>query len=104
MTRNLAVEWGRYGIRVNGIAPGPIEDTEGMSRLVPEPIKEKIDKQIPLARFGRITDIENAAVFSAPTRQVISTASHLVVDGGQWLTEQRRFIENFLCSKSVRNI
>jgi peroxisomal 2,4-dienoyl-CoA reductase len=41
LTRNLAVEWGRYGIRVNAIAPGPIGDTEGMKRLVPEPIKEK---------------------------------------------------------------
>src|SRR5207245_550408 len=40
LTRNLAVEWGRYGIRVNAIAPGPIEDTEGMKRLVPGPVKE----------------------------------------------------------------
>ena len=48
LTRNLAVEWGRYGIRVNGIAPGPIEDTEGMKRLVPEPIKERLKKNIPL--------------------------------------------------------
>ena len=37
LTRNLAVEWGAYGIRVNAIAPGPIEDTEGMKRLVPQP-------------------------------------------------------------------
>ncbi len=44
LTRNLAVEWGRYGIRVNAIAPGPIEDTEGMKRLVPEPIKERIQE------------------------------------------------------------
>src|SRR5688500_5750423 len=44
LTRNLAVEWGRYGIRVNVIAPGPIEDTEGMTRLVPEPIKEQIGR------------------------------------------------------------
>src|SRR6185295_7299261 len=42
LTRNLAVEWGRHGIRVNAIAPGPIEDTEGMRRLVPEPIKQKL--------------------------------------------------------------
>src|SRR5689334_22535980 len=63
LTRNLAVEWGRYGIRVNGIAPGPIEDTEGMKRLVPEPVKERLVKVIPLGRFGRIADIEKAAVF-----------------------------------------
>src|SRR5439155_26609255 len=48
LTRNLAVEWGRYGIRVNAIAPGPIADTEGMKRLVPELIKDKLKKNIPL--------------------------------------------------------
>src|SRR6266446_3214165 len=63
LTKNLAVEWGHYGIRVNAIAPGPIEDTEGMKRLVPEPIKEKIRQRVPLGRFGLIKDIENAAVF-----------------------------------------
>ena len=45
ITRNLAIEWGKFGIRVNGIAPGPIADTEGMKRLVPEPIKEKLEKE-----------------------------------------------------------
>src|SRR5262245_46995392 len=63
LTRNLAVEWGRYGIRVNAIAPGPIADTEGMSRLVPEPVKDMLKKRVPLGRFGLIKDIENAAVF-----------------------------------------
>src|SRR5207247_6022759 len=52
LTKNLAVEWGRYGIRVNAIAPGPIEDTEGMKRLVPEPIKEKIRQRVRLGRSG----------------------------------------------------
>src|SRR5437868_5699665 len=52
ITRNLAVDWGKYGIRANGIAPGPIEDTEGMKRLVPEPVKEKLRKRVPLGRFG----------------------------------------------------
>src|SRR4029078_4121064 len=54
ITRNLSVEWGPYGIRVNGIAPGPIEDTEGMKRLLMPPLKEKMMKKIPLQRFGRI--------------------------------------------------
>src|SRR5262249_57936303 len=44
LTRNLAVEWGRYGIRVNAIAPGPIADTEGMKRLRPCPATTKITK------------------------------------------------------------
>src|SRR6187200_1065370 len=46
LTRNLAVEWGRYGIRVNAIAPGPIEDTEGMTRLVPAPVREQLKKNV----------------------------------------------------------
>jgi len=85
LTRNLAVEWGRYGIRVNGIAPGPIEDTEGMKRLVPEPIKEKLKKNIPLGRFGRITDIEKAALFLCSDAASFINGAVLVVDGGQWL-------------------
>jgi peroxisomal 2,4-dienoyl-CoA reductase len=85
LTRNLAVEWGRYGIRVNGIAPGPIEDTEGMKRLVPEPIKEKLKKNIPLGRFGRIADIEKAAVFLCSDAASFINGAVLVVDGGQWL-------------------
>lgn len=85
ITRNLSVEWGRHGIRVNGIAPGPIEDTEGMKRLLPEPLKEKITKKIPLGRFGRIADIENAALFlTSPAAGYINGVT-LVVDGGQWL-------------------
>jgi peroxisomal 2,4-dienoyl-CoA reductase len=89
LTRNLAVEWGRYGIRVNGIAPGPIEDTEGMKRLVPEPIKERLRKGIPLGRFGRIADIEKAAVFLCSDAASFINGVTLVVDGGHWLTGTR---------------
>ena len=86
LTRNLAVEWGRHGIRVNGIAPGPIEDTEGMARLVPEAVKEKMKRRIPLGRFGRIRDIEQAAVFLCSTGASFINGATLVVDGGQWLS------------------
>lgn len=89
LTRNLAVEWGRYGIRVNGIAPGPIEDTEGMKRLVPEPVKDKLRKNIPLGRFGRIKDIESAAVFLCSDAASFINGAMLVVDGGQWLSAAR---------------
>jgi 2,4-dienoyl-CoA reductase [(3E)-enoyl-CoA-producing], peroxisomal len=85
LTRNLAVEWGRYGIRVNAIAPGPIEDTEGMQRLVPEPIKEKLRKRVPLGRFGLIKDIEAAAVFLCSDAASYINGAVLVVDGGHWL-------------------
>src|SRR5215813_5195349 len=89
LTRNLAVEWGRYGIRVNAIAPGPIEDTEGMKRLVPEPIKEKLRKRIPLGRFGLIKDIENAALFLCSEAGNYINGAVLVVDGAHWLASNR---------------
>jgi len=85
LTKNLAVEWGRYGIRVNAIAPGPIGDTEGMKRLVPEPIKEKLRQRIPLGRFGLIEDIENAAVFLCSDAANYINGAVIVVDGGHWL-------------------
>jgi peroxisomal 2,4-dienoyl-CoA reductase len=89
LTRNLAVEWGRYGIRVNAIAPGPIEDTEGMQRLVPEPVKQALRKRIPLGRFGRIADIESAALFICSDAASYINGTILVVDGGQWLSTSR---------------
>jgi 2,4-dienoyl-CoA reductase [(3E)-enoyl-CoA-producing], peroxisomal len=85
ITRNLSVEWGHQGIRVNGIAPGPIEDTEGMKRLVPEAVKTQIARKIPLRRFGRISDIENAALFLASDAAAYVNGVTLVVDGGHWL-------------------
>jgi 2,4-dienoyl-CoA reductase [(3E)-enoyl-CoA-producing], peroxisomal len=89
LTRNLAVEWGRYGIRVNAIAPGPIEDTEGMKRLVPEPIKERLRKTIPLGRFGLIKDIEAAALFLCSDAASYINGVVLVVDGGHWLAANK---------------
>lgn len=89
LTRNLAVEWGRYGIRVNAIAPGPIEDTEGMRRLLPEPVKDRLRKNIPLGRFGRIADIEKAALFLCSDAASFINGTVLVVDGGQWLASNK---------------
>jgi len=89
LTTNLAVEWGSYGIRVNAIAPGPIGDTEGMKRLVPEPIKEKLKKRIPLGRFGLIKDIECAAVFLCSDAAAYINGAVIVVDGGHWLAASR---------------
>lgn len=85
LTRNLAVEWGAYGIRVNAIAPGPIEDTEGMKRLVPPEIKERLRRRIPLGRFGRIRDVEQCAVFLCSDAASFINGAIIAVDGGQWL-------------------
>ncbi|MFN2452908.1 MAG: SDR family oxidoreductase [Pyrinomonadaceae bacterium] len=89
LTRNLAVEWGAHGIRTNAIAPGPIEDTEGMTRLVPEEIKERLRHRIPLKRFGRIKDIEQAAVFLSSDAARFINGATLVIDGGHWLAANR---------------
>lgn len=89
LTRNLAVEWGRYGIRSNAIAPGPIEDTEGMKRLVPAEVQERLRRGIPMGRFGRIRDIEQAAVFLCSDAASFVNGAILVIDGGQWLAANR---------------
>src|SRR5207245_8108845 len=89
LTKNLAVEWGHYGVRVNAIAPGPIADTEGMKRLVPEPIKEKLKRRIPLGRFGLIRDIENAAVFLCSDAASYINGAIIVLDGGHWLAANK---------------
>ena len=85
ITRNLSVEWGKHRIRVNGIAPGPIEDTEGMKRLLPDALKEKITRKIPRGRLGRIADIENTALFLCSDAASYINGVTLIVDGGQWL-------------------
>ncbi|HEX8129885.1 MAG TPA: SDR family oxidoreductase [Pyrinomonadaceae bacterium] len=85
LTQNLAVEWGRHGIRTNAVAPGPIEDTEGMKRLLPPALKEKLQRRIPAGRFGRIRDIEQTAVFLCSDAASFINGAIIVVDGGQWL-------------------
>ncbi len=83
LMRNLALEWGRFGIRSNSIVPGPIENTEGMKRLAPGKIGEKLKSQIPLQRFGTKDEIAQAAIFlSSPLASYI-TGTSLIVDGGQ---------------------
>jgi peroxisomal 2,4-dienoyl-CoA reductase len=86
LTRHLAVEWGPAGVRVNAIAPGPIADTEGMKRLLAEELKDKMRARIPVQRFGKISDIADAAVFLASDAASYISGAILVVDGGAWLT------------------
>ncbi|HEX2691425.1 MAG TPA: SDR family oxidoreductase, partial [Kofleriaceae bacterium] len=82
ITRNLAVEWGRFGIRVVGIAPGPIAETEGMRRLAPGEVTDKMKAAIPAGRFGAIDEIAAAAVFLRSPAAGYVTGHTLVVDGG----------------------
>ncbi len=86
MTRNFAVEWGPSGIRCNGIAPGPIGDTEGMRRLAPGDVGQKMARMIPLGRFGTVAEIADMAVFLASPAAAYITGAIFVVDGGQSVT------------------
>ncbi len=85
VTRSLAAEWGSLGIRVVGIAPGPIGDTEGVARLVPQGMKEKIERGIPLGRFGTIAEIANLATFLCTDAASLITGDTIIADGGQFL-------------------
>ncbi|MCA9601728.1 MAG: SDR family oxidoreductase [Polyangiales bacterium] len=85
LTRTLALEWGRLDIRVNAIAPGPIDETEGVSRLVPPDLRKKMEDAIPMGRFGRADEIGDVALFLASDAASLLTGSILVADGGAWL-------------------
>ena len=89
LTRSLAVEWGEHGIRVNGIAPGPIADTEGVRRLLVGPAKEEAEKMTPLGRLGEVDDVSKAALYLCSDLASYVTGVTLVVDGGLWLASSR---------------
>ncbi|RKE39899.1 NAD(P)-dependent dehydrogenase (short-subunit alcohol dehydrogenase family) [Paraburkholderia sp. BL23I1N1] len=80
MMKNIALEWGRYGIRANSIVPGPIEGTEGMKRL---PKQDEFVKAIPLQRMGSVDDIGQVAAFLASPLAAYISGCVVVCDGGQ---------------------
>lgn len=86
MTRTLAVEWARYGVRVNAIAPGPF-DTQGAStRLWPTDEMEKaVAERIPLKRFAGTEEVARAALYLASPYAGYITGECLTIDGGGWL-------------------
>jgi NAD(P)-dependent dehydrogenase (short-subunit alcohol dehydrogenase family) len=82
MMKNLAIEWGKHGIRTHSIVPGPIEGTEGMKRLSNPKMDEQNKRIIPLRRYGTVDDIGHAAVFLASPLASYITGVVLCVDGG----------------------
>lgn len=99
LTQTLALEWGREGIRVNSVMPGPIEGTEGMARLVPHPEGlVALEKQVPLRRLGKGEDIANACLWlSSPLAAYVSGAV-VPVDGGWRLNLSGSLLEPLLGS------
>lgn len=82
LVRQLALEWGHYGIRVNAIAPGPVADTEGVRRLLPGAAAERAAGLVPLGRLGHVGDIGMAAAFLSSPLAGYITGTILPVDGG----------------------
>ena len=82
LTRDLALEWAAAGVRVNSLAPGPIEGTEGMARLAPGELADRMRKHVPLGRWGTIDEIADAALFLCSPAAAFVTGAIVAVDGG----------------------
>lgn len=91
MMKNLALEWGRYGIRCNSIVPGPIDGTEGMKRLSSPDARAQLSAAIPLGRLGTVDEMGQVAVFLASPLASYISGTVLVADGGQNLSGSALF-------------
>ena len=87
MTRSLAVEWAKYGMRFNAIAPGPFPTKGAWDRLLPGDLKEKFDlaKKVPLKRVGDHQELANLAAYLVSDFSGYINGEVIVIDGGEWL-------------------
>ncbi|RZL50977.1 MAG: SDR family oxidoreductase [Pedobacter sp.] len=87
MTRSLAVEWGKYGIRTNAIAPGPFPTKGAWDRLLPGDLAEKFDfkNRVPLKRVGDNQELANLAAFLISDFSSYINGEVITIDGGEWL-------------------
>nr|WP_200760961.1 2,4-dienoyl-CoA reductase [Effusibacillus dendaii] len=86
MTRTLGAEWGKYGIRVNAIAPGPIENTGGADRLWGDPqAEQQVKAGIPLGRLGKPEEVAHLAAFMVSPYASYMSGEVVTLDGAAWL-------------------
>jgi NAD(P)-dependent dehydrogenase (short-subunit alcohol dehydrogenase family) len=87
MTRSLAVEWGKYNIRFNAIAPGPFPTKGAWDRLLPGDMKDQFDlaKKNPLKRVGEHQELANLAAYLVSDFSSFVNGEVVTIDGGEWL-------------------
>lgn len=87
LTRSLAVEWAKYQIRLNAIAPGPFPTEGAWSRLLPPDLKEEFDltKKIPVGRLGDHQELANIAAYLVSDYSAFMNGEVITIDGGEWL-------------------
>lgn len=87
LTRSLAVEWGKYGIRTNAIAPGPFPTKGAWERLLPGDLAKKFDfkNRVPLKRVGDHQELANLAAFLVSDFSGYINGEVVTIDGGEWL-------------------